>query len=32
MNTNYQKTAEEILKLAGIKINGNSPWDIQVHK
>lgn len=31
MSTNYQKTAEEILELAGVKINGSAPWDIQVH-
>jgi len=24
-------TAEKILSLAGIKINGNDPWDIKVH-
>lgn len=24
-------TAEKILSLAGIKINGNNPWDIKVH-
>jgi len=27
----YEKTAKEILSLAGIEINGNHPWDIQVH-
>ncbi len=31
MSINYQKIAEEILDFAGIKINGNAPWDIQVH-
>jgi len=31
MSVNYQKIAEEILEFAGIKINGNAPWDIQVH-
>lgn len=27
----YEKTAKEILSLAGIEINGNHPRDIQVH-
>ena len=27
----YEKTAKEILSLAGIEINGNNPWDIQVY-
>ncbi len=31
MRNNYKKLAEEILELAGIKINGSDPWDIQVH-
>lgn len=31
MNNNYKKIAEEILGFAGIQINGNNPWDIQVH-
>ena len=31
MSANYQKITEEILKLAGVKINGSAPWDIQVH-
>ena len=26
-----RKTAEGILSLAGIEINGTHPWDIQVH-
>ncbi|MBX9586490.1 MAG: cyclopropane fatty acyl phospholipid synthase [Gammaproteobacteria bacterium] len=26
-----QKTIEELLDIAGVKINGNNPWDIQVH-
>ena len=26
-----EKTAQNILNLAGIKINGDKPWDIQVH-
>lgn len=29
--TSAQKIIEELLNIAGIKINGNSPWDIQVH-
>jgi cyclopropane-fatty-acyl-phospholipid synthase len=31
MNNRYQTIAEEILELAGIKINGNNPWDIRIH-
>lgn len=31
MGSRYQKLAEEILSLAGVKINGDKPWDIQVH-
>lgn len=31
MNTKYKKIAEKILNRAGIQINGNNPWDIQVH-
>ncbi|MFH1528097.1 MAG: cyclopropane fatty acyl phospholipid synthase [Bacteroidota bacterium] len=31
MNANYQKITEEILGLAGVKINGSAPSDIQVH-
>lgn len=31
MSNNYKKTAEEILELAGIKINGSNPWDIRIH-
>lgn len=27
----YKETAERILALADVKINGNRPWDIQVH-
>jgi cyclopropane-fatty-acyl-phospholipid synthase len=26
-----KKTAEELLSLAGVEINGTHPWDIQVH-
>jgi len=29
--TNLKKTADEILGLAGIEINGNNPWDIKVY-
>ncbi len=32
MNTNrYENLAKEILSIAGIKVNGNNPWDIKVH-
>ena len=31
MNTNLKKHAVELLKHAGISINGNNPWDIQIH-
>ncbi len=31
MSTDYKKTTEAILEFAGVKINGNAPWDIQVH-
>ena len=31
MNYRNQKLTEDILSLAGIKINGINPWDIQVH-
>jgi cyclopropane-fatty-acyl-phospholipid synthase len=31
VRNNYKKLTEEILGLAGIKINGSDPWDIQVH-
>ena len=27
----FEKTVREIFALAGIEINGNNPWDIQVH-
>ena len=30
MSQKIQKTAQDILDLAGIKINGDNPWDIQV--
>ena len=31
MNNRYKNVTENILELAGIQINGNNPWDIQVH-
>ncbi len=31
MKNTYKKITEEILGLAGVKINGSDPWDIQVH-
>ncbi len=31
MDTKYKKIAEELLARAQISINGNNPWDIQVH-
>lgn len=31
MTDKYKKIVEEILGLAGVKINGTNPWDIQVH-
>lgn len=31
MSKKYQKITEDILGLADVKINGNNPWDIQVH-
>lgn len=31
MNHSYKKITEEILELAGVKINGSNPWDIQIH-
>jgi len=30
-NNNLKKTAQRILNIADIKINGNNSWDIQVH-
>ena len=27
----FQDTAQQLLSVAGIKINGNNPWDISVH-
>jgi len=31
MSEKYQKLTEEILEIAGVKINCSNPWDIQVH-
>jgi len=31
MNNRYKKTAELVLGLTGIQVNGNNPWDIRVH-
>lgn len=31
MSDKFKKIAEEIFGLAGVKINGSNPWDIQVH-
>jgi len=31
MEIRYKEIAGEILGLADVKINGNSPWDIQIH-
>jgi cyclopropane-fatty-acyl-phospholipid synthase len=31
MNDSYKKITEEIFELAGVKINGSNPWDIQIH-
>jgi len=31
MSTQYQNLLEEILELAGVKINGGNSWDIQVN-
>lgn len=30
-STNRKKKAEEILATAGIVVNGDRPWDMQVH-
>ncbi len=30
MSTDYKKTIEDILAIAGVTINGKNPWDIQV--
>jgi len=31
MHTKYENITEEILELAGVKINGSNPWDIRIH-
>jgi cyclopropane-fatty-acyl-phospholipid synthase len=31
MENKFKTIAEDILALAGVKINGNNPWDISVH-
>jgi Cyclopropane fatty acid synthase and related methyltransferases len=31
MKNNYKSLAEDILALAGVKPNGNNPWDISIH-
>ncbi len=31
MNNKYKNIAEEILELAGVKVNGSNPWDIKVY-
>lgn len=31
MENKYRKKVQKLLKSAGITINGNNPWDIQVH-
>lgn len=31
MANRYKQIAEEILGIAGVKINGSNPWDIHVH-
>jgi cyclopropane-fatty-acyl-phospholipid synthase len=31
MENKFKTIAEDILALAGVKINGNNPWDIRVH-
>jgi cyclopropane-fatty-acyl-phospholipid synthase len=31
MSSRYQKLTERVLGLAGVKINGSNPWDIQVY-
>ena len=31
MHQKCKKITEEILELAGVKINGSNPWDIQIH-
>ena len=31
MENKYKRITEEILALAGVKINGNNPWDIHIY-
>ncbi|MDP4289861.1 MAG: cyclopropane fatty acyl phospholipid synthase [Bacteroidota bacterium] len=31
MSNKYKEITEELLGLAGVKVNGPNPWDIQVH-
>jgi cyclopropane-fatty-acyl-phospholipid synthase len=31
MKNSYKQIAEEILGFAGVTVNGNNPWDIQVY-
>lgn len=31
MNSRFKEMTERVLDLAGVKINGSNPWDIQVH-
>jgi len=31
MKNRYKKITEEIFELAGVRINGSNPWDIQIH-
>jgi len=31
MHTKCKNLVAEILELAGVKINGSNPWDIQIH-
>jgi cyclopropane-fatty-acyl-phospholipid synthase len=31
MNSRYKLITEEILEIAGVKINGSNPWDIRIH-
>ena len=31
MHSSYKRTTEALFELAGVKINGDNPWDIRVH-
>ena len=31
MKTAYKGITEELLRHAGITLNGNNPWDIRIH-